>query len=274
MRIFAAAALLAVGAVQPGPVTWPMTWQGVATQGGLLRGAAGEDVAALTLRTPGAADVPVKLADGRFIVGFDRDAPPVAELVATLSDGGERLFPIAVARRRWPTQRLNLDPRNNYGPDFARLRPAELARIAAARAREDAGLTGWREPFRWPAVGRFAAGFGAGRVYRGGFESVHAGTDIAAPVGTAVVAPASGRVVLAADAPFTLEGNLLIVDHGGGLSSAFLHLSRIDVAEGDLVAGGQPIGAVGRTGRATGPHLHWALRWRDARIDPRLVVAS
>lgn len=268
MRVYAAAVLLAVGAVQPASVSW----RGAATQGGLLRGTVAEGVTALALRTPGAADAPVQIADGQFIVGLDRDAPPVAELVATLSNGGERLFPIAVAQRRWPMQRVNLDPTVGLGPEFARRRPAELARIAAARGREDAGLSGWREPFRWPAVGRFAAGFGAGRVYRGGFESVHAGTDIAAPVGTPVVAPASGRVVLVAAAPFTLEGNLLIVDHGGGLTSTFLHLSRIDVTEGDLVVAGQPIGAVGRTGRATGPHLHWALRWRDARIDPRLVI--
>lgn len=264
----AAAALLAIGAVQAGPVSWT----GAAVQGELLRGTAGEGVTALVWRVPGATDVPVTLAGGRFVVGLDRDAGPAGALVATMVDGSERVVPVAIAPRRWPTQHLNLDPTVGLGPEFARRRPAELARIAAARAGEDPGLTGWLQPFRPPAIGRHSAGFGAGRVYRDGFESVHAGTDIAAPVGTVVVAPAAGRVVLAADHPFTLEGNLLIVDHGGGLTSAFLHLSRIDVVEGETVAAGQPIGAVGRMGRATGPHLHWAVRWHDARIDPAGVV--
>lgn len=269
-RFFAAAALVAVGAMQPDAVRL----QGPATQGGLLRGTVAPEVVALVLRAPGAADVPVALSDGRFIVGFDRDAGPVATLVARDADGDERAVPLAVASRDWPRRRIDLDPEVGLGAAFAQRRPAELARIAAARARSDDALGGWTEPMRWPAAGRFSAGFGAGRVYRGGFESVHAGTDIAAPTGTPVVAPASGRVVLAAAAPFTLEGNLLMIDHGGGLSSAFLHLSRIDVVEGELVAAGQPLGAIGATGRATGPHLHWALRWRDARVDAGTAVRS
>jgi len=87
-----------------------------------------------------------------------------------------------------------------------------------------------------------------------------------------VVAPADGVVILAADHPFTLEGNLLMIDHGMGLNTAFMHLSRIDVKLGERVRRGQPVGAVGRSGRATGPHLHWSLKWRDARIDPLLVA--
>jgi len=79
-------------------------------------------------------------------------------------------------------------------------------------------------------------------------------------------------VILAADHPFTLEGNLLMIDHGMGLNSAFLHLSRIDVKPGDRVTQGQPVGAVGNSGRATGPHLHWSLRWGDAKLDPLLVA--
>jgi murein DD-endopeptidase MepM/ murein hydrolase activator NlpD len=104
--------------------------------------------------------------------------------------------------------------------------------------------------------------------------SYHSGIDIARPTGTPVVAPADGVVILAADHPFTLEGNLLMIDHGHGLNSAFLHLSRIDVRVGDHVRQGDPIGAVGATGRATGPHLHWSLRWRDTRLDPLLVAGT
>jgi murein DD-endopeptidase MepM/ murein hydrolase activator NlpD len=97
--------------------------------------------------------------------------------------------------------------------------------------------------------------------------------DVAAATGEPVVAPADGVVILAAsDKPFTLEGHLLMIDHGHGLNSAFLHLSRIDVKVGDHVAQGQRIGAVGATGRATGPHLHWGMKWNDARIDPLLIA--
>jgi murein DD-endopeptidase MepM/ murein hydrolase activator NlpD len=88
-----------------------------------------------------------------------------------------------------------------------------------------------------------------------------------------VKAPAGGIVRLA-EGPFTLEGNLVMIDHGAGLVSAFLHLSRIDVKVGDVVAEGQVIGAVGKTGRATGPHLHWSLSWTDVRVDPASVLVQ
>ena len=81
-------------------------------------------------------------------------------------------------------------------------------------------------------------------------------------------------VILAAASPFTLEGNLLVVDHGMGLNSAFLHQSQIDVKLGDRVRQGQRIGAIGQTGRATGPHLHCSMKWKDERIDPAPIVAA
>ena len=86
------------------------------------------------------------------------------------------------------------------------------------------------------------------------------------------MAPADGVVILSAARPFTLEGNLVMIDHGLGLNSAFLHLSRIDVKLGEMVRQGQRIGAVGKTGRATGPHLHWGLKWNDERIDPAMLA--
>ena len=96
--------------------------------------------------------------------------------------------------------------------------------------------------------------------------------DIAAPDGTPFVAPADGVVILAAQSPFTLEGNLLMIDHGKGLNSAFLHCSELLVQTGDVVKQGQIIGRVGSTGRATGPHLHWGLKWNKARVDPKLLL--
>lgn len=218
-------------------------------------------------------DVPVA-ADGRFLIAFDRDAGPSATIVATRIDGGEVRRTLAVQARRWRIERLDRLPRvAQPSAEFARRRPGELARIEAARA-VNAASQGWRQRFIWPATGRISGLFGSQRIYRGEPGSYHAGVDVARPAGTPVVAPADGVVILAAAAPFTLEGLLLMVDHGMGLNSAFLHLARIDVKPGDVVRRGQTIGAIGMTGRATGPHLHWGMRWRAARIDPLLIAGA
>ena len=132
---------------------------------------------------------------------------------------------------------------------------------------------GWQQHFQWPATARISGLFGAQRVYNGEKGSFHSGIDLAVPQGTPIRAPADGVVLLAATGdPFTLEGHLLMIGHGMGLDSAFLHLSHIDVKVGDVVRQGQVIGESGMTGRATGPHLHWALTWRGERIDPLLVA--
>ena len=245
-------------------------WSGTAIQGGLIRVVAPSGTVAVTLD-----GTPLSLApDGRFLVGFDRDAGAQAMLVATLADGGSIARAIAIAPRAWRIERLDTLPRYPApDPVMARLRPGELAQIAAARALTT-DAAGWRQPFRWPATGRISGLFGAQRIYRGEPGAYHSGTDIARPTGTPVVAPADGVVILAADHPFTLEGNLLMIDHGQGLNSAFLHLSRIDVRVGDHVRQGQNVGAIGASGRATGPHLHWSLRWRDARLDPMLAAGA
>ena len=252
------------------PVPAPaFRWTGLPTQGGLIAGTAPAGSVAVTLDGQ-----PIEVEGGRFIAGFDRDAGPQALLVATLADGRRITQPLAVAPRAWRIERLNTLPRFPApDPVMARLRPAELAQIAAARAQET-DAQGWRQPFRWPATGRISGLFGAQRIYRGEPGSYHSGIDIAKPTGAPVVAPADGVVILAADPPFTLEGKLLMIDHGHGLNSAFLHLSRIDVRVGEHVRQGQAIGAVGATGRATGPHLHWSLRWHDARLDPLLVAGA
>ncbi len=246
----------------------PVRWTGTPMQGALLQAQA---PAGSTATLNGVA-LPVA-PDGRFLLGFDRDAGPQATLVVTTRDGRTLSRAIAVAARAWRIERLDTLPKYPApDPVFARLRPPELAQIAAARARVT-DADGWRQAFRWPVTGRISGQFGAQRIYRGEPGSYHSGTDIARPTGTVVVAPADGVVILAASTPFSLEGNLLMLDHGLGLNSAFLHLSRIDVGVGDHVRAGQPIGAVGMSGRATGPHLHWALRWGTAKLDPVLVAA-
>jgi murein DD-endopeptidase MepM/ murein hydrolase activator NlpD len=245
-------------------------WTGTLSQGGLILGTAPAGTRTLTLNGK-----PIALSpDGRFIVGFDRDAGPQATLIATLADGRSVTQSFSIAPRAWRIERLDTLPKfPAHDPVFAKLRPPELAQIVAARARAT-GAQGWRQAFAWPATGRISGLFGAQRIYKGEPGSYHSGTDIAKPTGAVVTAPADGVVILAADHPFTLEGNLLMLDHGMGLNSAFLHLSRIDVKPGDYVRKGQPIGASGMTGRATGPHLHWALRWNDAKLDPMLVTVK
>ena len=242
--------------------------QGQPVQGGILTGAAPAGTVELRLDDQ---IVPVDV-DGRFLIGFDRDAPAQARLAARLADGRTIDRLLSVAPGAWRIERVNapLRPvRDNEA--FRALRRPELAQIAAARAKVT-GAQGWRQKFLWPRIGRISGLFGSQRIYQGVPGSYHGGIDIAGSTGQPVFAPADGVVILAADRPFTLEGRLLMIDHGHGLSSAFLHLSGIDVKTGDTVRQGQRIGSVGSTGRATGPHLHWGLRWNDARVDPLLAA--
>jgi len=266
----------------PRPVQVPprIALDGAAIQGGLVRGrvtgSGVTDGATLTLAVGAGPPVPVPVSpDGAFAIGFDRDAPSTATLDLRTAIGAATTMAVAVAPRAWPIERVDAPLlAGRTSAEFQRLRSGELAAIAAARlpdpARTDPG--GWRVPLGWPGRGRVSGRFGAQRVYRGVPGSYHGGIDLALPAGTPVLAPADGVVTLAADRAFTLEGRLLLVDHGGGLESAFLHLSRIDVRVGQRVRRGQPIGLVGATGRATGPHLHWGLRWGPSRLDPLLVA--
>lgn len=238
-------------------------------QGGWLKGSAPDGAVALTLDGQGVT----LAADGSFFVAFDRDAGQSALLAARLGDGNTVTKQLAIAPRDWKIEHVNV-ARRPGGPTeaFMRIRRPELARINAARAL-DTGSEGWRQPFIWPVRGRISGFFGSQRIYRGEPGSYHSGTDISTGrSGTPFVAPADGVVILAADHPFTLEGNLLMIDHGLGLNSAFLHCSEILVKEGDRVRQGQVIGRIGMTGRATGPHLHWSLKWRRARLDPILFT--
>lgn len=253
------------------PVNEDFGLTGPQTQGGTLIGVVPKGVVALSFDgTP----VPIA-ANGQFLVAFDRDAPPMATLTARFDDGRTITRTLSVAPRAWDISRLSTLPKIPLPqPEFDAVRPAELAQINSARA-VITDAAGWNQRFLWPVLGRISTLFGSQRIYANGEAgSYHSGIDIAVPTGTVVRAPADGVVILAADHPFTLEGNLLMVDHGMGLSSAFLHLSRIDVKPGDHVVRGQPIGLVGMTGRATGPHLHWSLKWRDARIDPLLLAGA
>ncbi|MCW1401378.1 M23 family metallopeptidase [Novosphingobium sp. MW5] len=242
---------------------------GQQVQGGWMRGLAPLGTLSLSL---GGKPVEVE-PDGAFFVAFDRDSGPAAELLARRGDLPPLRKMLAIAPRSWQLEQVNAPyrPGGMADAEFAAKRAIELAQIGAARA-QSTDATGWRQAFTWPLRGAIRGRFGAQRIYQGKPGSYHGGLDIAGAEGTPFMAPADGVVVLAASAPFTLEGNLLIIDHGSGLSSAFLHASRLGVRAGERVRQGQVIGWVGRTGRASGPHLHWALKWRDAKLDPLLFV--
>jgi len=250
------------------PLASGIRLSGAPVQGALLRGTAPKGVTALDLD---GVRVPVA-PDGAFLLGFNRDAPPLGVLTVTFADGQTAEEPLAVAPREWRREFVAVAARGGVPSEaFLARRKPELEMIEAARARQS-DSAGWRQSFIWPARGRVSGIFGSQRIYAGEPGSFHSGVDVAGAVGTPVVAPADGVVILAAPTPFSLEGNLLMIDHGMGLNSAFLHLSAIDVKLGDTVRQGQQIGRIGATGRATGPHLHWSMKWNDARIDPQLLV--
>jgi hypothetical protein len=250
------------------PIRRTFALEGAVMQGGVVLGTAPEGTVRLELD---GTDIPLA-SDGRFLVAFDRDAGPAAALTARLSDGTQVVEQLNVAPRAWRIEHVNAPLRPSVPSEtFLKIRAAELEQInAARRLRTDS--EGWRQRFIWPREGRISGHFGAQRIYRGEPGSYHSGVDVAGAAGEVIVAPADGVVILASDRTFTLEGNLLMLDHGMGLNSAFLHLSRIDVRNGDQVRQGQVIGAIGSTGRATGPHLHWGMKWNAARIDPMLLA--
>ena len=260
--------LAAAAAVQPARPHFVL--EGQARQGSLLRGSAPGGTVSLTLD---GAEVPLA-PDGRFIIGFDRDKTGASTLTARSSDGATVARALPVLPRSWPIEHVNVARRpGGATEDYLRLRERELARIAAARAQRNRS-DGWRQKFIWPARGRISGVFGSQRVYQGEPASFHSGVDVAPGAGAMVVAPADGVVVLAGPPMFSLEGNLVIVDHGMGLNTAFLHLGSVAVRVGQVVRQGQPIGTVGATGRATGPHLHWSLKWQDARVDPQPLAGA
>ena len=241
---------------------------GPRTQGGLLRGQA----------PPGSAveldGAPVRVSeDGWFLIGFGRDAPPEAVLEVTWPDGRQERHAISVKSREYEIQRIDGLPEGKVTPrseeDLARI-AADVALVKGARRTDDA-RTDFLDGFEWPVKGRITGVYGSQRILNGEPRRPHFGIDIAAPAGTKVLAPAGGVVTLAHPDMF-FSGGTLIVDHGHGLSSAFLHLSRILVERGDRVSQGQAIAEVGSSGRSTGAHLDWRINLFSRRLDAALLA--
>lgn len=242
--------------------------EGKLEQGAFLRGRAAPGT---RLALDGA---PVRVSrDGIFAFGFGRDAKDTARLDITHPSGARETRLLAVARRAWPEQRIDGLPPAQVTPP-----PEVLERIArereilrAARAGHDTPEPFFAEGFIWPVTGRISGVFGSRRILNGQPRQPHLGLDIAAPTGTPVAAACPGIVRLA-EPDLYFPGGTIVLDHGHGVSSTYMHLSRLDARVGQRVAQGAWIGAVGATGRVTGPHLHFEIGWRGTPLDPETAL--
>ena len=267
MRLVRISALLVLVLAAAMPARAEVRLDGPLVQGGLVVGTT----------TPGARvnldGRPVRVsASGQFLLGFGRDAAEQSELRVIGKGGPTETIALAITRRDWKIQRIDgLPPRKVTPP------PEDLERIAAERElivavrRGDSQEPFFEDGFSWPLIGTITGIFGSQRILNGQPRSPHAGVDIAAPTGTPIRAAAAGTVALAHPG-MLLPGKTLMIDHGHGLTSVYIHMHTITVAEGDHVDQGDIIGTVGATGRATGPHLHWGVSLFDVALDPELLV--
>ena len=261
------AGLLIAGSATLPAAAFELAFEGPLVQGGLV---IGRIEPGSTVAVDGR---PVRISPrGTFLVGFGRDAPPRTRVRATLPDGSAAVHTLDVERRHYEVQRIDGLPTRQVtpGPEEMKRIRAEASLIGAARTRNTAAR-GFEAGFAWPVVGRISGVFGSQRILNGEPRRPHVGVDVSADRGTPVVAAADGVVSLAHEDMF-FNGKTLMIDHGHGLASIYTHLSAILVEEGGAVARGQPVGRVGATGRATGPHLHWGVSLFATHLDPALLA--
>jgi Peptidase family M23/Peptidase family M23 N-terminal domain len=213
------------------------------------------------------------IADGSTwvaVIGIPLAAPIGMRQVTVRGSNGRQQVEFTVGDKRYASQSLKVAPRQ------VDLSAADLARFNQERVRIEHALSHWSEPppeslrLPPPVPGIRSSSFGSRRIFNGQSRNPHSGMDIAAPSGTPVLVPIAGTVVDTGE--YFFNGNTVFVDHGRGLISMYCHLSVIDVKPGERVAAGTRIGAVGMTGRATGPHLHWGLSLNRAWVDPALFL--
>jgi len=241
--------------------------ENVPTQSGLLRGHIdqGEQVVY--------AGQPLKTTPGGiFIIGFGRDVEPQQTLTWIDAAGTPHPYKLSLKQRKYDIQRIDGISKRMMNPSEEDLQRIHQEALQVAKARQHkSDRLNFQETFIWPVIGRISGIYGSQRILNGEPRRPHFGIDIAAVKGTPVIAPAGGVVTLAHQGMF-YSGGTMIIDHGYGLSSSFLHLSKILVKVGDQVAQGEVIARVGASGRVTGPHLDWRINWFDQRLDPALLV--
>lgn len=210
--------------------------------------------------------------DGHFAFGFDRDGELSQQLTLVYPDGLTEVKPLTVAKRQYDIQSVKGISNKIMKPDpIAQERAAkDTAQVKAARA-TFSEQTAFLQEFIWPLTGRISGVYGSQRIYNDVPGNPHFGVDVAAKTGTVVVAPADGVISLSVPDMF-YSGGTMIIDHGYGVSSSFLHLSKLYVQAGETVKQGQALAEVGATGRANGPHLDWRVNWYQMRLDPTTLV--
>lgn len=211
-------------------------------------------------------------ADGTFLIGIGRDQTGPLRLTASGQGTGETTRELAVTPRTYRVQRVDGLPESRVTPppEVGRRIQEEAARIREVRNHDDP-RTDFQSGFIWPLRGPVTGVYGSQRILNGQPRRPHYGVDVAAPVGTPVAAPADAVVTLV-DPDMYFSGGTLVMDHGHGLTSTFIHLSKILVETGQSVRQGQIVAEVGATGRASGPHLDWRMNLFDTRLDPERVV--
>ena len=209
---------------------------------------------------------------GDFAFGFGYDRTKAASLRIAVPGGESETKSFDIAAREYKIQRIDGLPEGMVEPPASVMQRIEHDNhlIGVARAR-DSDEDWFAEDFAWPVKGPITGVYGSQRILNGVPKRPHFGTDIAAGEGTAIHAPL-GSIVAMAENDMYFTGGTVILDHGHGISTSYLHMSRLDVKVGDRLAKGDPVGAIGHTGRATGPHLCWRLNWFQERLDAALVV--
>ncbi len=244
-----------------------LTLTGEFTQGGMVIGKAPTG-ARLALN-----DKDVAIADsGEFVLGFGRDEALEHQLKLTVPDGSRHNYSIQITSREYNIQRIEGIPKKIMSPSKKNLeRIRKETHLVNEARRAFSQRLDFLPGFDWPLKGPITGVYGSQRFYNGEPRRPHFGLDIAAPVGTPVVAPADGVVTLAHQDMF-YSGGTLIIDHGMGISSTFIHLSKVLVETGTQIKRGDKVALVGSKGRSTGPHLDWRLNWFQVRLDPALVM--
>ena len=246
-----------------------VTWKGEFTQGGLLIGSLEKGAVSEVHALDRKIDI---TPQGKFAIGLGRDFSKTLEVTFVLNDGSRIVEAYPILKRDYKIQRVEGVPQRTVTPDPEHLKRIrkESALVKKSRA-NTSRLTYYLEDFIWPAKGIISGVYGSQRFYNGKPGRPHFGLDIASPKGTPVIAPSSGVSVLA-ETDLFYSGGTIILDHGDGVSSSFLHMSKVTVAVGDKISRGDLMGEIGSTGRATGAHLDWRMNWFDQRIDPRLLM--
>ena len=246
---------------------YAVDFKGSTVQGGLLFGQA---TAGSSLTLDGES-VAIS-SQGQFVIGFGRDETGVRQLRVVSADGEVFQKDLTVEKREYAIERVDGLPPKTVTPDpsaSARIKEDGRMVTSARQHRDDQAF--YASGFDWPAKGRISGVYGSQRVLNGEPRRPHFGLDIAAPNGTDVYAPADGLITMTHQDMY-FSGGTVILDHGQGLSSSFLHLSKILVETGTFVKQGDLIARIGSSGRASGPHLDWRMNWLDRRVNPQPLL--